>query len=56
MSEKVQCYRREQSESLIQDVLSVIFERYCRAVVTNLFWPKITTSAVVTGKIYLLRR
>ena len=27
-----------------------------RAVVTKLFWPKITTSGVVTGKIYLLRR
>ena len=30
MSEKVQCYRREQSGSLNQDVLSVTLERYCR--------------------------
>src|SRR4029434_4488874 len=30
MSEKVQCCRREQSESLNQDVLSVTFESYCR--------------------------
>ena len=27
-----------------------------KAVVTKLFWPKITNSALVTGKIYLLRR
>ena len=29
---------------------------HLRSVVTKLFWPKITNSALVTGKIYLLRR
>ena len=38
------------------ELICPLMQRLFRTVVTKLFWPKITNSALVTGKIYLLRR
>src|SRR4029434_4022116 len=55
---RVQLTRQTRERTTFQYVLTrptlAIQNGFPTAVVTKLFWPKITTSAVVTGKIYLL--